>query len=157
MSRAEQIEAYRRGPARLRRAWQAVPEEARRHRPAESEWSPHEIVVHLADAEVNGYVRFRKLVAEPGSDIGAYEQDAWAGRLDYHSQDPGEALTLIALLRSQTLLLLDGLEETAWTHVVHHPEQGRWTLDDWLGTYASHIEAHVSQIEDAVAAWRSTG
>lgn len=158
MSRSEQIDAYRAGPARLRQRWEAVPVEARRHRPGESEWSPHEVLIHLADAEVNGYVRIRKLVAEPGSDIGAYEQDEWAGRLDYLSQDPGEALNMIELLRSQTVGLLDRLldEDEAWSHVVHHPEHGEWTLDDWLQTYSSHVDVHLVQMEEAVSDWRST-
>ncbi|MGA7271877.1 MAG: DinB family protein [Acidimicrobiia bacterium] len=156
MPRSEQIDAYREGPARLRQAWKAVPEEARHHRPEESEWSPHEIVIHVADAEVNGYVRFRKLVAEPGADIGAYEQDEWAGHLDYLAQDPAAALNLIELLRGLTGVLLDGLSDDAWSHVVHHPEQGEWTLDDWLRTYSSHIDAHLIQMEEAVSDWRST-
>lgn len=129
---------------------------ARRLRPEESEWSPHEIVIHVADAEVNGYVRFRKLVAEPGSDIGAYEQDEWAGRLDYLAQDPGEALDLIDLLRRQTIVLLDRLAEATWSNVVLHPERGRWTLDNWLSVYTSHVDDHLRQIERAVSAWRAS-
>jgi hypothetical protein len=155
MSRLEQIEAYRTGPDRFRQAWESVPEEARRLRPEQSEWSPHEIVIHLADAEVNGYVRFRKLVAEPGSDIGAYEQDEWADRLDYLSEDPDDALDLIDLLRGLTLTLIERLPATAWTNAARHPEQGTWTLETWLETYTTHVEAHVRQMEEAVAQWAS--
>ncbi len=156
MPRPDQIEGYRVGPARFRQAWEEVPEEARRLRPAESEWSPHEIVIHLADAEVNGYVRFRKLVAEPGSDIGAYEQDEWANRLDYLSQDPDDALDLMDLLRGLTLSLLERLPEAAWVNIAHHPDEDTWTLDTWLHTYTTHVDAHIRQMDQAVAQWRSS-
>lgn len=42
---------YRTGSALFRRAWEAVPSEARTWRPAEGKWSAHGVVVHCADSE----------------------------------------------------------------------------------------------------------
>ena len=153
--RAALIDAFALGASMVREAWEQVPEAARRFRPAPGEWSPHELVIHLADADVNGYLRFRKLVAEPGSTVPGYEQDAWAASLDYHSQDPEVAIELMARLRSLTHPILESLDATVWAHTVTHSERGPWTLEDWLDTYTRHVEEHLAQLERAVMTWRT--
>ncbi len=100
--RAALVESFAAGAASVRQAWDRVAAAARRFRPAPGEWSPHELVIHLVDADVNGYLRFRKLVAEPGATVPGYEQDAWASSLDYHGQDPALAIELMARLRALT-------------------------------------------------------
>ncbi len=152
--RSTLIEAFAAGAASVREAWRNVPDEARRFRPAPGEWSPHELIIHLADADVNGHLRFRKLVAEPGATVPGYEQDAWAESLDYHSQDPELAIELMARLRAATHPILKSLDEAIWTHTVTHSERGRWTMDDWLRTYTVHVDDHLAQIDRAVATWR---
>ena len=140
----------------VRVAWERVPEAARRFRPAPGEWSPHELVIHIVDADVNGYLRFRKLVAEPGAVVPGYAQDAWADSLDYHSQDPELAIELMARLRALTHPILESLDDTVWSHTVTHSERGPWTMEDWLRTYTEHVDDHLAQIDAAVSAWRAT-
>ena len=154
MNRTALIEAFAAGAVAVRDAWQRVPTEARRFRPAPGEWSPHELVIHLADADANGYLRFRKLVAEPGSIVPGYEQDAWAESLDYRGQDPDLAIDLMEHLRALTHPILASLADEIWAHSVTHSEVGRWTLEDWLRTYTRHVDDHLNQMEAAVSAWR---
>jgi hypothetical protein len=156
LDRAKLIEAYGSGVARVLEAWMAVPAQARRYRPAPGEWSPHELVIHLADADVNGYVRFRKLVAEPGAEVAGYAQDAWASTLDYHQQDPVLAIELMTRLRAVTHPILSSLTEDVWNHTVTHSERGNWTMAEWLSTYTNHIDVHLAQMDEAVAAWQSS-
>lgn len=152
--RAALIDAFARGAVVVREAWDSVPVDARRFRPAPGEWSPHELVIHLADADVNGYVRFRKLVAEPGATVPGYDQDAWADSLDYHARDPDLAIDLMERLRALTHPILASLGDDIWAHSVTHSEVGRWTMEDWLRTYTRHVDDHLAQMEAAVAAWR---
>lgn len=153
--RAALVEAFAGGAAAVRQAWEQVPREARRFRPAPGEWSPHELVIHLADADVNGYLRFRKLVAEPGATVPGYDQDAWADSLDYHSRDPELAIELMARLRALTHPILESLDDAVWAHTVTHSERGPWTMEDWLGTYTAHVSEHLAQLERAVVTWRT--
>jgi hypothetical protein len=155
MDRADRVDAFRTGADDVRRAWEAVPEGARRYRPAPGEWSPHEIVIHLADADVNGYLRFRKLVAEPDAGVGGYAQDDWARDLRYHDQDPELAIELLRVIRAITYPILADLPEPVWSHSVTHSERGSWTMDDWLTTYSNHVRDHLAQLHDAVQAWRA--
>lgn len=152
--RSALIDAFAEGAAAVRNAWEQVPADARQFRPAPGEWSPHELVIHLADADVNGYVRFRMLVAEPGGVVPGYAQDAWASTLDYHRQDPELAIEVMARLRSLTHPILVSLDVGTWEHTVTHSERGTWTMEDWLVTYTRHVDDHLAQMQAGIAAWR---
>ena len=152
-TREQLVAEFAEGAERVRSAWDAVPEDARALRPAPGEWSPLELVIHLADADVNGYLRFRKLVAEPGAEVAGYAQDAWADSLRYSGQDPQGALQLMAGLRAMTHPLLESLTEEQWSHRVIHSERGEWSMDDWLRVYTDHIDDHLEQMQRAVDVW----
>ncbi len=154
--RSRLIDAYAAGPERLRSAWAATPAEARQFRRASGKWSPHEIVCHCADSETNAAIRIRYLVAEKEPTIVGYDQERWAVVFDYHSLPVEPALDAVAAVRNNTAVLLRQLPEEAWSRVGTHTESGRYTAEDWLTTYAVHVENHAAQIERAVAAWRES-
>jgi hypothetical protein len=54
-------------------------------RPARGEWSATEVLGHLLDAEVTLAFRIRKLAAEPGSLIVAWDQGRWTDGLRHRS------------------------------------------------------------------------
>ena len=156
--RDELIERYGEGPELLYTALENVPDEALTFRPAPGEWSVHEIIVHLADSEANAALRCRMLIAEPGRQVMAYDQNVWAERLDYHAREFDPALELVDLVRQSTYELLTDLPEEVWGHSVEHSEFDRpFTFEDWLRIYSAHIPDHIAQIEANVAAWEGRG
>ena len=158
MSRAEREELIRRyaeGPARLRAAFDSVPPEARQWRPAPNEWSAHEVVVHCADSETNASLRIRYLAAEKDPLIVGYDQEGWARTFDYHKHPVEAAMATVEAVRANTVPLLRRLPESAWTREGKHTESGRYTGEDWLNTYAAHVENHARQIERNLTAWKA--
>jgi hypothetical protein len=153
--RAALIRRYEEGPARLRSAWDALPEEARRWRPGPGKWSAHEVVCHCADSEANAALRIRYLVAEKEPLIVGYDQAEWARVLDYHGHPAEPAFATVVAVRAHTAALLHRLPEEAWSREGRHTESGRYTACDWLRLYARHLEGHVEQIERNLAAWRA--
>lgn len=153
--RAALIERYADGPRRLRAAFAAVPPAAHQWRPAPGEWSAHEIVVHCADSETQAASRIRVLVTDTEPVIQAYDQAVWARDLEYHAHPLDVALDTVAAVRGHTAPLLRRLPEVAWTRVGRHTESGRYGAEDWLKTYAEHLEDHARQIEANVTAWRA--
>jgi uncharacterized damage-inducible protein DinB len=154
--RAANLTEYGAGFAKLEAALAETPREMWQFRPAPGEWSVHEIIVHLADSELNAYARVRKALVEPGSTIFGYDQDGWAKTLDYHRRDVGDALQLLRLVRKMTHELLAGEPADVWSRSFFHPEMNRQiTLDEWVIMYAGHIPAHIEQIRANVAAWRA--
>ena len=153
--REELIRRYEEGPAKLRAAFDKVPAEARKWRPAEGKWSAHEVVCHAADSEANAAMRIRYLTAEAKPVIVGYDQANWARKFDYHAAPLEPALATVEAVRANTAALLRRLPEAAWSAEGHHTESGRYTADDWLAIYAEHLEKHSRQIERNLEAWSS--
>jgi hypothetical protein len=151
--RKERVRRYVEGPSRLKAALASVPDAALQWRPAAGKWSAHEVVVHCADSETNGAGRLRYVLAEKEPLIVGYDQESWARVFDYHQHPLQTALSTIEAVRANTAALLQRLPDDAWGREGRHTESGRYTVDDWLDTYAEHLEKHAKQIERNVAAW----
>jgi hypothetical protein len=151
------IAEYARGPERVRGALAKVPREALQWRPAEGKWTVHEVVVHCADSETNAAMRLRYLLAEKDPLIVGYDQEAWARRFDYHGQPIEESLAAATAARARTVPLLKRMSESDWAREGRHTESGRYTTEDWLRTYAAHLEGHARQIERNLEAWKGQG
>ncbi len=149
------IRRYEEGPEKLRAAFERVPPEARKWRPAEGKWSAHEVVCHAADSEANGALRIRYLLAEPKPTIVGYDQAVWANVLDYHAAPVEPAMAAVEAVRANTTALLKRLPERAWASEGTHTESGRYTAEDWLRIYAEHLEKHSRQIERNLEAWKA--
>jgi hypothetical protein len=153
--RAALIEKCGSAPARFLEAVAAVPAEALKWRPAEGEFSVHEIICHCADAETVDAARIRYLVTQDNAAIVGYDENVWARRLDYQSHPLDLALATIDAVRANTVALLRRLSEDAWQSIVTHTQSGRCTAADWLRTSAEHLDEHVAQINRTAEAWRS--
>lgn len=151
--RIRMIEAYGEAYQHLVTALGGLPREMWHFRAEESGWTVHEIIIHIADSEANSYIRCRRFLAEPGSDVLGYDENRWAKELNYAHQDADDALKLFRWLRHNTYQLIKELPESAWTNSVRHSESGTMTLDDWLTIYERHIPDHIRQMEGIHAAW----
>jgi hypothetical protein len=148
------IKRYEEGPTLLRDAFAEVPREAWTWRPGEDKWSVHEILCHCADSEMNAAARIRFLIAEEKPVIVGYDQARWAKVLDYHAAQTELALAAVDVMRAHTVNLLRRLSEEAWAKEGTHTERGRYSAEDWLETYAEHLEKHAGQIKRNREAWR---
>ncbi|MCB0119976.1 MAG: DinB family protein, partial [Anaerolineales bacterium] len=104
--RNEKIELYGRGHDMLLQTLKDIPQKMWTFKPAPTEWSVHEILVHLADSESNAALRARKLIVEPGGMLMGYDQDVWAVELNYHDQSWEDAMEVVRLVRKTTYELL---------------------------------------------------
>ncbi len=154
-ARDEKIELYGRGFDLLTAALSELPREMWQFKPAPSEWSVHQVLIHLADSETNAAMRLRMLIVQPGGSLMAYDQDRWADTLDYHDQDIQDALDTLRLVRKTTHALLKKQPEAVFEHSVHHPEYAEpYSFDNWLEIYSAHIPGHIEQIRSNYRLWR---
>jgi len=153
-TRESHLRRYAEGPVLLRRAWAEVPMEARTWRPGEGRWSAHEVLIHCADSETYAAIRIRLLLTDPEPFIVGYDENTWARRFDYHASDPELALRLVEAARSHTSAMLARLPEEAWGRMGRHSQSGPYGTDDWLRSYAEHLEIHAAQIRRILVAWQ---
>jgi hypothetical protein len=145
--------AYREAYELLAGALKQFPKEMWQYKPGPDRWSIHEIIVHITDSEANSYIRCRRFIAESGKSVMAYDENRWADLLNYHGQNPEDALELFRLLRRMSHRLIKDLPDAVWSNTVDHPENGIMTMDDWLNVYTNHIPDHIQQMEATHAAW----
>ena len=144
--RSALVARYKAGYEEVARSLEGFPAESLSAHPLPGKWSAREIVQHLADSEMNGAIRLRKLLTEDAPQIQGYDQEAYAARLRYNERDIAPALDALRGARSTTAQLLDAMTEEDWAREGTHSESGRYTAEDWLRIYAAHAHNHAAQI-----------
>jgi hypothetical protein len=155
IERRQKIEAYGHAYDSLVESLRQFPREMWRYRPAPDRWTIHEIIIHITDSEANGYIRGRRFVAEPNTQIVPYDEMQWAKMLRYHDRNTDEALGLFKCLRAGSYHLIKSLPDEVWSNTLYHPEVGPMTMDDWLDTYERHIPDHIAQMTAVYDAWQA--
>jgi hypothetical protein len=151
------LERYAAGAGKVSAAWRNLPPAARDWRPDPGDWSAHEILCHVADAEANGYARIRFLAAEADPVIRAFDENRWARAGEYRALPAESALAVVEALRAHTVALLRRLPADTWERAGTHTETGRFTAERWLRINAEHLEAHAAQIESNHQRWSTAG
>jgi hypothetical protein len=147
------IEAYADGWRKIKEAVDGLTEEQLLFRPDEKSWSIKQVVVHLADTEIVALERMKRTIAEPEPGIQAFDQDAWAIRLDYQSADLELHLTLFKCLRESFVPVLRKLTPEDWARKGVHNVNGASALSDMLKMYVKHVDNHLRQIDRIKAAY----
>lgn len=141
------IAQYREGPAAVRRALEGITERELDHRPVGGDWSPRQVVQHLADSEMTGAVRLRTLIAEENPTISGYDEAGYADIFRYAQRPLEPALVAMEAARITTAQILDFLEPAQWERAGTHTESGPYSVEDWLRIYAEHAHEHAEQID----------
>ena len=113
----------------------------------EGGWTIRQVVHHLADAHMNGLVRFKLIITEDKPTLKPYDQERWAALVDTTTLPPDSSLAILDGLHVRWVTLLKDLPEDAWTRSAHHPEVGSVTLADLLYNYVHHGRTHLRHIQ----------
>jgi DinB superfamily len=146
--RDDLVRKYRDGYRAVTAALDGITEQELDRSAVEGEWTPRQIVHHLADSEMMSAIRIRRLLAEPKPVIYGYDEKAFAERLT--SDRPIEpSLQAMRYARETSAQLLERMTDEDWKIVGRHTESGRYGAEDWLRIYASHAHDHAAQITRA--------
>jgi hypothetical protein len=148
------LERFRRGPELLAVVLTGVFGEEEDFVTAPGKWSIRQIVAHLADSELVFAHRFRQVLAEDNPTLIAFDQDAWAARLDYSHRKPKASLETFRRLRAENHELLKDQPETAFGRVGNHTERGDITLQRMVEGSAAHAESHARQMQTIREAYK---
>ncbi|WP_274363519.1 DinB family protein [Paenibacillus thermotolerans] len=148
------IDEYARGYEQLREAVEGLSEEELRFKPAPDQWSIHQIVIHVADAELVSTHRLKKVLTEEEPLLTSFNQNAWTDTLQYEHLDREQHLVLFKLLRSAMLPLLERLTPEQCERVGVYADAGRFTFKQLLEYRVEHIRGHLAQIERVKESYR---
>lgn len=122
-----------------------------RKRPAPEQWSPAEILAHLADAEIVVSWRVRAILGAPGTPIQAFDQDAWFTAGHYPKRDARNSLEQFRVLRETNLALYKMLAPEQWKDYGMHAERGEESIERIVQMMAGHDINHLEQVERILA------
>jgi DinB superfamily len=118
----------------------------------EGGWTVRQVIHHLADSHLNGFVRMKLILTEERPTLKPYDQNAWAETVDVTQTPILSSLAILKGLHARWSALLEGLPEASFQRAAFHPEIGEVTLDDLLAIHARHGENHLAQIAGLRAA-----
>jgi len=144
--RASAIEEIKAAPAVLRAAVRGLDEAQLLTPYREGGWTVAQVVHHLADAHVNGYVRFKWALTEERPPIKLYDQAAWATLPDASTAAIEDSLQLLEVLHTRWAQLLDDMTPADFSREFIHPLRGPETLDRHTALYAWHGRHHTAHI-----------
>ncbi len=135
-------------PVKLRAALDGLDDQQINTRYREGGWTLRQVVHHLADAHLNGFVRFKLAVTEDQPLIKTYEEDRWAETADGRDSPAALSLQLLEALHERWVTLLDSLSESEFNRTFSHPQRGLMTIDKAIQLYAWHGIHHTAHITE---------
>jgi hypothetical protein len=145
---AELLSAYEQGPAELKAAVAGMTEEQLHARPVPGKWTTHEVVCHLADAEILYADRMKRVISENNPTFFAMDPDVHLAYLAVPQRNVDEEIKLVELVRRQMLNILKTLRREAYLREGVHSEDGPMTLETLLSRVTGHIPNHVKHIKE---------
>lgn len=137
---------YRGTPAALERLTRGLSARQLRLTTRERRWSIAQILHHLADSEIVMGYRYRKALAESGTDLQPFDEKLWARHLRYSGSDPRSKLSLFVALRRDHIRMLSRLPAREWRRFGIHAERGKETVERMMQMMAGHDLNHRAQI-----------
>ncbi|MCE9604853.1 MAG: DinB family protein [Planctomycetia bacterium] len=152
---SELLDRYAQGAEHLRAAIAGMTTEQLLARPLPAKWTTHEIVCHLADAELLYADRMKRVLAEERPTLLGLDPDLHVPKLAIPERDVQEELSLIELVRKQMTRILRTLPAESFQRQGIHSEAGPMTLETLLTRVTNHIPHHAEFIAEKRAAFRS--
>jgi uncharacterized damage-inducible protein DinB len=143
--RGEALAQLERLPAELRAAVRGLTESQLDTPYRPDGWTVRQVVHHVADSHMNGFIRVKLALTEVDPLIRPYDQDGFARLAD--TRLPVEvSLALVEALHTRWTALWRSVPEAGMATPFRHPELGAMTLDRQLQLYAWHGRHHTAHI-----------
>lgn len=145
--RAEWIKQIAETPDKLRSAVSGLSAEQLDTPYRHGGWKVRQVVHHLPDSHMNGYIRFKLALTEQNPIIKPYMENRWAELDDYHNTPIEVSIILLESLHERWVTLLSNLQDTQFSRTFTNPESGDTSsLESALGLYAWHGRHHIAHI-----------
>jgi uncharacterized damage-inducible protein DinB len=111
-------------------------------------WTVRQVVHHLADAQMNWYVRTKLTLTEDQPIVKPYDEARWAETVEALSGPIEPSLLLLDGLYQRWSALCRSLTAAQWSRTMVHPERGVLPLDATLPMHVWHGRHHTAHITE---------
>jgi uncharacterized damage-inducible protein DinB len=109
-------------------------------------WTIQQVVHHIADNDMNAYLRFKRALTEDEPLASSYREDSWAELGDYKEAPIETSITLLESLHSRFYILLRNLGPDDFIRTLRTQLLGVITVDTALQRFVWHNQHHMAQI-----------
>jgi uncharacterized damage-inducible protein DinB len=109
-------------------------------------WTVRQVVHHLADSQMNWYVRTKLALTEDDPIVRSYDEVQWAELHDARTAPVEPSLILLDGLHRRWVELFKSLSEEQWKRKIIHPDRGIFVLDATLSMHVWHGRHHTAHI-----------
>jgi uncharacterized damage-inducible protein DinB len=148
--RSRLIDQLAQAPAALRALVAGLTEEQLDTPYREGGWSIRQVVHHLPDSHMNGYIRMKLAATEDRPPIRLYQEAQWAELPEARTAPIEMSLDLLDGLHQRWIAFLRSCRESDFERVFMHPDWGAVRLDAALALYAWHARHHTAHIRIAL-------
>ncbi|MBH5317647.1 putative metal-dependent hydrolase [Paenibacillus sp. GSMTC-2017] len=113
-------------------------------------WTIQQIIHHLADNDMNAYLRFKRALTEDEPMASSYHEELWAELHDYRDVPIETSLLLLESLHTRFTILLAGLDPENFKRNFNTQVLGKISLDIALQRFIWHNNHHISQIRSLI-------
>jgi hypothetical protein len=112
----------------------------------EGGWTPRQVVHHVADSHMHGFIRVKLALTEDNPAIKPYDEKQWAQLADTWLPVT-VSLDLLEVLHRRWVEIYRAMSPGQFARTFVHPEHGTtMTLDQHVQNYAWHCRHHVAHI-----------
>lgn len=112
----------------------------------ENGWTVRQVIHHIPDSHLNGYVRVKLALTEEEPTIKNYDQDKWVQQIDTFETPISVSLDLLTAVHYRWVVLLKLLTVEQLQRKLNNPELGLISIYETIAQYAWHGKHHVAHI-----------
>ena len=133
-------------PAKLRAAVEGLSDAQLDTPYREGGWTLRQVVHHLADANLNWYIRPKLAVTEDVPMTKTYAEQSWSELADAWTAPVEPSLRIVEGVTERWVIFLRSLGPADWSRRFQNSEWGTLTVEDVLRAMAWHSRHHTAHI-----------
>ncbi|RUL53564.1 YfiT family bacillithiol transferase [Lysinibacillus antri] len=115
----------------------------------EGAWTIKQLVHHIADAQLNYYMRIKLALTENNPTIKPFEENEWA-QLPDTELPIAASLKMIAGMNERLAYLLQSITDDQFKTIFTHPIVGIQTIQETIAFCVWHTNHHLAHIKNAL-------
>jgi len=148
---AELLKEYKEATDNFIAAAKAIPSEKLNKSPSNDEWSPANIIDHLADSEAHFYIRYLKILTEDVPQTDFFDEEVYPVKLKYEKRDVEKSLHLLQSLRESFYNIMSNFTPDEWERKGKNSDVGEYPIIALIKKTRTHMKDHLNQLNEAVA------
>jgi uncharacterized damage-inducible protein DinB len=144
--RQQRIEELAATASRLRQAVEGLSEEQLDTPYRPGGWTVRQVVHHVADASMNGFIRAKLALTEQQPLVKTFEENDWVNLPDSNRLAVEPSLKMLEGIHERMDTLMRSLPAESFSISFQHPVSGLNTLDRLLAYFAWHGKQHTAHI-----------